>query len=270
MTTSFDAQRFCTNLVAGTAGGIVVTLVGHPFDTLKVTLQTKTHKTSIMDTIHQICQRDGAVRGFYAGVASPLMGQMFFRATIFSTYSMVQYEPSASWTSHFFAGAVTGAAASLVESPIDLFKTQVQLARHRSVVSCAQCVLREQGVSGAYRGLVATLMRNIPANGCLFSVFESLKYYWGSSSNSVVMASGGIAGLSYWLATYPCDVIKSHVMSQDLHKRDSSSIAQTVRALYQRGGISVFYRGITPCLARAVPANAAMLLTVDKVKSWLV
>lgn len=41
------------------------------------------------------------------------------------------------------------------------------------------------------------------------------------------------------------------------------------------GGMSRFYRGFSPCLMRAAPANAVMLFTVDKVravcgwKGWL-
>jgi len=30
-----------------------------------------------------------------------------------------------------------------------------------------------------------------------------------------------------------------------------------------------FYKGFTPCLLRAVPANGIMLLTVDKVTAYL-
>ena len=34
-------RRTTKNLISGTAGGIGITLVGHPFDTLKVRLQTQ-------------------------------------------------------------------------------------------------------------------------------------------------------------------------------------------------------------------------------------
>ncbi len=39
--------------------------------------------------------------------------------------------------------------------------------------------------------------------------------------------------------------------------------------LWAEGGASRFYKGFTPCLLRAFPANGIMLLTVDKVTYML-
>lgn len=42
-----------------------------------------------------------------------------------------------------------------------------------------------------------------------------------------------------------------------------------LQLLYKEGGIGRFYKGYTPCLIRAFPANAAMLVTVEKVNNFL-
>jgi solute carrier family 25 carnitine/acylcarnitine transporter 20/29 len=42
-----------------------------------------------------------------------------------------------------------------------------------------------------------------------------------------------------------------------------------LQLLWQEGGIKRFYRGFTPCLIRAAPANGVMLLTVEKVTALL-
>lgn len=42
-----------------------------------------------------------------------------------------------------------------------------------------------------------------------------------------------------------------------------------MQKLYAEGGIGRFYKGFTPCIARAAPANAAMLFTVDRVTNYL-
>lgn len=44
---------------------------------------------------------------------------------------------------------------------------------------------------------------------------------------------------------------------------------QHPQLLWAEGGVRRFYRGFTPCLIRAAPANGAMLLTVDTVTNWL-
>lgn len=42
-----------------------------------------------------------------------------------------------------------------------------------------------------------------------------------------------------------------------------------LQLLWAEGGMKRFYRGFTPCLIRAAPANGAMLYTVDTVTNWL-
>lgn len=42
-----------------------------------------------------------------------------------------------------------------------------------------------------------------------------------------------------------------------------------VQKLWAEGGAGRFYKGFTPCLLRAFPANGIMLLTVDTVNLML-
>ena len=67
------------SLLAGTTGGVAVTLVGHGFDTVKVKMQTATTSQSVLSTVSTI-YKEGGLGGFYTGVGSPLAGQMFFRS----------------------------------------------------------------------------------------------------------------------------------------------------------------------------------------------
>ena len=81
--------KMLVDIVAGTAAGINVTLVGHPFDTLKVRLQTqpmdKPIYSGLSDCFLKTIKWEG-FGGLYKGVSSPIMGQMFFRALLFLFY----------------------------------------------------------------------------------------------------------------------------------------------------------------------------------------
>jgi solute carrier family 25 carnitine/acylcarnitine transporter 20/29 len=63
-------------LAAGGFGGICAVVVGHPFDLVKVRLQTAESGVykSAVDVVKKSIARDGLRRGLYAGVSAPLVG----------------------------------------------------------------------------------------------------------------------------------------------------------------------------------------------------
>jgi solute carrier family 25 carnitine/acylcarnitine transporter 20/29 len=88
---------------------------------------------------------------------------------------------------------------------------------------------------------------------------------------SVILGAGGLGGVLYWLAIYPVDVVKSAMMTDSIvpAARKYPNMLSTLASLWKEGGIGRFYRGFSPCLMRAVPANATMLFTVDKMQQLL-
>jgi solute carrier family 25 carnitine/acylcarnitine transporter 20/29 len=64
------------SLAAGGFGGVCAVVVGHPFDLVKVRLQTaeKGVYTSAIDVVRKSVAKDGLRRGLYAGVSAPLVG----------------------------------------------------------------------------------------------------------------------------------------------------------------------------------------------------
>lgn len=63
------------DIFAGTMGGIAVVLMGHPFDTTKIRLQTAPagFYKNTMDCVQKTFKWEG-IGGFYAGIGSPLAG----------------------------------------------------------------------------------------------------------------------------------------------------------------------------------------------------
>ena len=64
------------SLAAGGFGGVCAVLVGHPFDLVKVRLQTAERGVykSAIDVVRKSVAKDGLRRGLYAGVSAPLVG----------------------------------------------------------------------------------------------------------------------------------------------------------------------------------------------------
>ena len=63
-------------LVAGGVGGVCAVVVGHPFDLVKVRMQTaeKGVYSGAIDVVKKTVAKEGLARGLYAGVSAPLVG----------------------------------------------------------------------------------------------------------------------------------------------------------------------------------------------------
>lgn len=77
------------------------------------------------------------------------------------------------------------------------------------------------------------------------------------------LIAGGVAGIAFWMVAFPFDTIKCRMMI------DNTGFRPTVRAIYFSGGWSAFFRGLSPCLIRAFPANAAAFGGFELTMKWL-
>lgn len=296
-------RRFVKDLISGTTGGIAVVAAGHPFDTIKVRLQTQPSVNPIysgfIDCFKKTLKWEGPT-GLYKGVASPLAGQMFFRMSLFSTFGGAKRwlgtnaDGSARQlqTADFYkAGALTGFVAAFTECPTDFYKSQiqVQIIRSRSnpeykapytkVLDCFRQTIRLNGAKGPFQGLGATIIRNTPANSVYLGSFEVMKREAAKRqgvevkdlSAGQVVLFGGLGGIMYWCVIFPVDVVKSAMQTDNIDpsKRQFPTMVSAAKQLWADGGLKRFYRGFTPALIRAAPANGIMLATVDKVGTYL-
>jgi solute carrier family 25 carnitine/acylcarnitine transporter 20/29 len=120
-------------------------------------------------------------------------------------------------------------------------------------------------------------LRNCLAGGTYFMSFETMREFTAEKRGCSIAAlplldtfiCGGLAGFFYWTPFYPVDVVKSALMGDSYlaGQRKYSGFMDAASKIYASSGIKGFYRGFIPCLARAFPANGAMLLTVFQLKN---
>ncbi|XP_003743595.1 mitochondrial basic amino acids transporter [Galendromus occidentalis] len=275
------------DFVAGCIGGCAGVLVGHPFDTVKVRLQTQDPRNPVYrGTFHclrSIIAKD-SVSGLFRGMSSPMVGVSVVNAIVFGVYGCTsrQFSDQDSLKTHFVAGMVAGSVQSFVTSPLELVKTRLQvqadttptaITQRATYAGPADCVrrivLREGGLRALTRGLGSTLLRDGPALGAYFASYE---FFTNSSmfrsddeqnlSTSALLMAGGLAGVVSWVVSYPVDVIKSRIQSSATAK----GLTQTARSMYAQEGGRSFFRGLNSALIRAYPTNAAIFFTVSFVQ----
>ncbi|THZ66569.1 hypothetical protein D6C85_08026 [Aureobasidium pullulans] len=278
------------SLVSGGAGGVCAVVVGHPFDLVKVRLQTAQAGvySGAMDVVRRTVAKEGLVRGLYAGVSAPLVGVTPMFAVSFWGYDLGKKLVKSTSTvvnDQFTVGQVCAAGAfsaiptTAITAPFERVKVLLQIQGQKTLapgekpkyaggVDVVRQLYKEGGVRSVFRGSAMTLARDAPGSAAYFATYEIVKRRLtpknadgtpGELSLLAVMAAGGAAGIAMWIPVFPVDTIKSRLQSAE----GNPTIGGTVKELYRRGGYKAFFPGIGPAMARAVPANAATFLGVE-------
>ncbi|TEA19461.1 Mitochondrial carnitine carrier [Colletotrichum sidae] len=278
------------SLAAGGFGGICAVVVGHPFDLVKVRLQTADRGvySSALDVVRKSIARDGLRRGLYAGVSAPLVGVTPMFAVSFWGYdvgkSLVRSssDPSIPLTiaQVSAAGFFSAIPMTLITAPFERVKVILQVQSQRlqpgekpkyaGGTDVVRQLYREGGLRSVFRGSAATLARDGPGSAAYFAAYEYIKRRLtpkdpvtgkasGELSLLAVTAAGAAAGVAMWIPVFPVDTVKSRLQTAE----GNVTLGGVVREVYGRGGFKAFFPGFGPALARAVPANAATFLGVE-------
>ncbi|KAJ4516510.1 carnitine transporter [Exophiala dermatitidis] len=283
------------SLAAGGVGGVCAVIVGHPFDLVKVRLQTadKGVYTGAIDVVKKTIAREGLARGLYAGVSAPLVGVTPMFAVSFWGYDMgkrlvdtfttvpvVNNTPQYSIGQISAAGFFSAIPMTLITAPFERVKVLLQIQGQKQLapgekpkysggIDVVRQLYQEGGIRSVFRGSAMTLARDGPGSAAYFAVYEYVKRSLspkdkdgnatGELSLPAVMTAGGAAGVAMWIPVFPVDTIKSRLQSAE----GRPTISGTISSVYRSGGIKAFFPGFGPALARAVPANAATFVGVE-------
>ncbi|KAI8639388.1 hypothetical protein BD408DRAFT_371879 [Parasitella parasitica] len=264
------------DFISGNFGGMSQVIVGQPLDTIKVRLQLDQGRfKGAWDCTIQTVKKEGFL-ALYKGMASPLIGIGAVNALLFTANSSIksrlQSHPDQllSLDKIAVAGAGAGVVNSILASPVELLKIKMQAQfGSKSVdgkryftgpIDCAKYLIQRDGIAhGLFRGLWATIAREIPAYAGFYSGFEFTKRYLTQGQEADVlqlMMSGAMGGVSYWVCSYPLDVVKSVVQNQ-AEPPKGLYITHVLKQIYKRDGLGGLFRGFTPTVLRSVPAAGA-------------
>ncbi|PSN44535.1 Congested-like trachea protein [Blattella germanica] len=269
--------------ISGGVGGVCTVVTGHPFDTLKVRLQTMPQPapgesplySSMMDCATKTIQREG-VRGLYKGMGAPLIGVAPIFAMSFLGYGlgkrfqMKSPDDKLTPLQLFLAGGFSGIFTTIITAPGERIKCLLQIQqggseppKYKGPVDCAKKLYREGGISSIYKGTCATLLRDIPGSAVYFLTYEMIQDYFNPTRKSDVgilstILGGGLAGVAMWSASMPADVLKNRLQAAPEGKY--RGIRDVFTMMMKQEGPTALYKGLTPVTIRAVFANAACFI----------
>lgn len=310
------------DLAFGSLAGLAGKIIEYPFDTLKVRLQSQPSPPIYhgpLDCLQQSLRQDG-LRGLYRGISAPLFGAAIETSSLFFSYRIAQDVLSATWykgsadkrkgenlplSALTACGAISGAFTSLLLTPIELVKCQMQVPpsassplQPKTPFSIIVSTFRRHGLLGFWHGQLGTLIRETGGSAAWFGSYEGVGALFRSwnmkrapptihSSGTRAseaplpiyqqLLAGATAGVSYNFVFFPADTIKSRMQTEEVVKANTT-IGQSVikrqtfwisgRELWREQGLRGMYRGCGITVARAAPSSAFIFAVYEGLRGW--
>ncbi|KAL2812111.1 mitochondrial carrier domain-containing protein [Aspergillus granulosus] len=197
---------------------------------------------------------------------------------------------------HALSAATAGVVTGTATNPIWLVKTRLQLDRshvnadgsirppqYRNSLDCVKQVIRQEGVKGLYRGLMASYLGTIETTLHL-AAYERIKVMVathneinGKSQTSEVsqgLLLSGAAAVSKLIAVliaYPHEVLRTRLRQAPMAdgRQKYTGVMQCLRLMVKEEGFAALYGGLTAHMIRTVPSAAITLGTYELVLKLL-
>ncbi|KAL6269367.1 hypothetical protein ACE6H2_026278 [Prunus campanulata] len=238
---------FYDGVIAGGAAGVFVEAALYPIDTIKTRLQAC-----------EVAHAGGKImlKGLYSGLAGNLAGVLPASAIFVGVYEPTKQKllkalpENLSALAHLTAGAIAGAASSVVRVPTEVVKQRMQTAQFSSAPDAVRLILAKEGFKGLYAGYGSFLLRDLPFDAVQFCIYEQLRIGFKLAArrdlnDPEVALIGAFAGAVTGAITTPLDVIKTRLMVQG-SENQYRGIYDCVRTVMREEGSPALWKGIGP------------------------
>eukprot|EP00455_Lapot_gusevi_P027121 TRINITY_DN2868_c0_g1_i5.p1 TRINITY_DN2868_c0_g1~~TRINITY_DN2868_c0_g1_i5.p1 ORF type:complete len:236 (-),score=9.19 TRINITY_DN2868_c0_g1_i5:24-731(-) len=197
----------------------------------------------------------------------------------------------------FFAGAIGRMIAVTVTSPLEFVRTNLQASSNISMWKVIQTATNAphssdlsipakqppvwQRLRPLWTGLGPTLLRDVPFSAIYWSAYEALgprvrslvasDYSPVSHSQKLLIdfGAGTLAGSMAAFITTPADVLKTKQQTQLLASASQMNTWQRVGWIWRHEGVSGFFKGLVPRLAKVAPSCGIMIASYEGFKTHL-
>lgn len=245
--TTFENRLYSSFIASGFAE--MVTL---PLDTAKVRLQVQTFPikyTGTFNCIQKIAKEEGYLKCWKG--ATPAL----FRQTLYSSLSMILYEPirnkiskgkASNFIDKLIAGGTAGSISIATFNWTEVLKTKMQTSKEpQKMFNLAKNIFRKDGLKGFFTGIHPNIARTFIVNAAELGTFDQSKEfiipYTGDNWVGYVCASG-IAGFTSACVSTPVDIIKTRMMNNSGTNNKINPL-KLIKLIRNKEGLCAFYKG---------------------------
>lgn len=265
------ADPWWKTIISGYSTGMIYVVTGHPFDSLKLRLQTNT--------------TNNLFRHLYRGILPPLITTPPSWSINFIIYqASLKIYATDTLSNVYFAGAISGCIWATCMSPPELIKCYAQRYHLTSPQAMKEIYYKLGGsmrnyiYRGLFRGYTAALIRDMPATGAYFWSMECVRRYIPRYEESKIILpffAGCAAGISCWIFAMPGDCIKSRIqtefaLSNNANELPSGSFIVNAKQILNEsnGNLFRFYRGFHWVILRAVVTSGVGVIGLENVSRF--
>jgi len=282
------------DFVSGSVGAAAGVYVGQPLDTVKVKMQSFPELYPNMTTCFKATlQREGVMRGLYAGTVPALTANIAENSILFAGYGAhqklianaldVKNVEDLSVSANGAAGFLAAFWSSLALCPTELVKCRLQAMRESYMnqgkdpprvgpYKLTRQILKQEGVPGLFRGLTATFTREMPGYFFFFLSYELCRDLLRKADQSKddigpirTVFSGGMAGVTLWTIIFPADVVKSRLQVAG----GKTPMLTMMYKIYRDEGVGALYNGLGATLIRTFISSGVLFLAFEYTKKAL-
>ena len=293
---------------SGFVGGVGLTYVGMPFDTIKVRLQTTDASvfTSPLNAVTRTVREEG-ITALWRGSIPALTSALTENLVVFAANGIIrravmtltntrnkhkedeeleefnnskEEEQYLGLPKEMFIGGSSGFVSATAICPAEVLKCRLQANRSMTnrptLFSTSKTLYQQEGMKGFFRGLPALWMRDIPFYIVFFTSYTTyidaaINYHNVNDKSELSKFHFIFGGGIAGACGWAC-VFPFDVIKSRMQVgtiSTSMSLLEAGTTLLKKEGMHKLMRGWGPCVLRGFPANGALFYGVESTKRFL-
>jgi solute carrier family 25 citrate transporter 1 len=263
------------SLLAGGIAGMVSQTITWPLEYVKTLKQIHRNNNNVSKLILSEVKKKGILTTM-TGLSPQLISSIPRASVRFYAYNnfnnFFNNNDKKNNLINFGAGLFGGAVEAVtVMTPAEVIKVKSIKNPNKKSSFIIGNILKNQGYSGLYQGVLPTALRQSTTQGFSFLAFNYTKPKIENNpimklNSSVSSLLAGIIGGSFAVAlNNPIDSIKTQMQAS----KNNNSLIKNINDIYQSNGIRGFYKGGLFRISRVGPLHGITFFTYDLVSKLL-